>query len=88
MRVWEKSSGLNLFVLFRLEMKLFGEHSAKFLEDEWQTDTRVILPRRNPPWHDEGTYLTKRFNPVDQQEELVGAMLLHSSRTSRTNRSS
>ena len=29
--------------------------------------------------------LSKRFHPVHQQEELVVAMLLRSSRTSRTN---
>ena len=28
-----------------------------------------------------GVYLTKRFHPVHQQEELVGTMLLRSSRT-------
>ena len=28
-----------------------------------------------------GAYLTKRFQPVHQQEELVGAMLLRLSRT-------
>ena len=39
----------------------------------------------NPPWHGEGDYLTKRFQPVHQQEELVGAMLV---RLIRTNKSS
>ena len=33
-------------------------------------------PRRNPPWRGEGATLTKRFQPVHQQEEFVGAMLL------------
>ena len=33
---------------------------------------------------DEGAYLIKRFHPVHQQEELVGAMPLCSSRTNRS----
>ena len=42
----------------------------------------LTLPLRgNPTLCDEGVYLTKRFHPVHQQEELVGAMLLRSSRT-------
>ena len=39
--------------------------------------------RWNPPWRGEGAYLTKRFQPVHQQEELLGAMLIHLNRTNR-----
>ena len=42
-------------------------------------------PRWKPPWHGDGAYITKRFHPVHQQKELVGAMLLRLSLTSRTN---
>ena len=47
------------------------------------TTYEVIPPRWNPSWHGEGAYLTKTFQPVHQQEELVGAMLLRSMRTNR-----
>ena len=40
--------------------------------------------RCNPPSHGEEAYLTKRFQPVHQQEELVGVMLLRSNRTNRS----
>ena len=42
-------------------------------------------PRWNPPWLDEGAYLTKKFHLARQQGGLVGAMQL---RLIRTNRSS
>ena len=44
--------------------------------------------RWNPPWYgegEEGGGVSKRFQPLHQQEELVGAMQL---RLNRTNRSS
>ena len=34
-------------------------------------------------YHGESAYSTKRFHPVEQQEEFVGAMLLRLSRTNR-----
>ena len=37
-------------------------------------------PRRNPPWRGEGAYLTKKFRPVRQQGEFVGATQVHSTR--------
>ena len=36
------------------------------------------------PWRDEGAYLTKRFGPVRQQGELVGATQLGWTRTNRS----
>ena len=44
----------------------------------------IVNPWWNPPWRGEGAYLTKRFHPVHQQGELVGVMLLRSSRTNRS----
>ena len=41
-------------------------------------------PRLSSPWHGEGAYLTYRFQAVHQQEELVRAMLLRSSKTNRS----
>ena len=41
--------------------------------------TKLRPPRWNPPQRGKGAYLTKRFQPVHQQEELVGTMLLHPS---------
>ena len=36
-----------------------------------QSNTTVSLPQQNAPCYGEGTYLTKRFQPMHQQEELV-----------------
>ena len=38
------------------------------------TTYEVIPPRWKPPWHGEGAYLTRTFQPVHQQEELVGVI--------------
>ena len=45
--------------------------SAVIYEDN---DTRMTLPRWNPPWRGERAYLSKRFQTVHQQEQLVGKM--------------
>ena len=45
---------------------------------------QALPPRWNPPWRGEGAYLTKRLQPVYQQEQLFGAMLLRFSRTNKS----
>ena len=47
-------------------------------------DIMPCPPSMNPPWRGEEAYLTNRFQPVHQQEELVGAILLCSIRTNRS----
>ena len=46
--------------------------------------TRPAPSRWNPPWLGEGTDLAKRFRPVSEQGQLVGATQLHSIRTNRS----
>ena len=41
----------------------------------------ISLPLWNPPWYDEGAYLTKIIQPLEQQEELIRVILLGLSRT-------
>ena len=42
------------------------------------------LPRGNPHSRGEAAYLTKRFHPVRQQGDLIGATQLRSTRTKRS----
>ena len=72
------------FVLLSHKRKLpsYTKIMQKLFSEVFYTSTP---PRWNPPRRGDGAYLTKRFQSVHQQKELVGAMLL---RLSRTNGSS
>ena len=73
---WTKPLVLLLLLFFSQEKPLQLKQT--------KTHTQSVVPRWNPPWCGEGAYLTKRFFPVHQQGELIGATQLRSSRINRS----
>ena len=61
---------------------LFNMTRFRFLRNLFQLCFVTCLApfRWNPPWRGERSYLTRRFQPVHQEEELVEVMLPRSSR--------
>ena len=64
------------FYVWKFSWKFFYKMSKKLC---WIQEQLFLHKEEYPPqW--KGDYLTKRFQPVHQQEEFVGAMLLRSNR--------
>ena len=80
-------SNVDTTLFYLVSMILLIIPSFKILNDFfsnsplWIAYYVLLPPRWNPSWRGEGAYLTKRFQAVHKQEELVGAMLLCSIRT-------
>ena len=68
----QRSSPSRISDTLRAEFEPAQNLSSGFVE--WSCAVATV-------YHDGSAYSTKRFQPVEQQEELVGAMLLRLSRT-------
>ena len=69
-----------VFICMKIFMKIFLQNLC-CVQEQLFLHTEEYPPQWNPPWRGKGAYSTKRFQPVHQQEELVGVMLLRSNRT-------
>ena len=82
---WKINTNMILFITLSVQNQLVTR-SADHCGTDKQLHllTYALFPWWNPPWHGEGAYLTKRLHPMHQNGELVGTMLLRSSRTNRS----